>query len=111
MNELPLPQTILDQALRRARETGAKRVVEVRVAVGELVPIRDETFRADWSSLTSATSMEGAALHIRRVPAEFQCMACFSRYHPADPRPVCPNCGSVGAKILSGEEFRLEDIR
>jgi len=111
MDELPSPQAILDQALRRARESGAQRVAEVRVALGELIPIRDEAFRADWSSLASVTIMAGAALHIRRVPAEFQCMACFNRYHPAGTEPACPNCGSVGAKVLSGEEFRLEEIR
>jgi len=111
MNEPPLPQTILDQAVQRASESGTQRVAEVRVALGELIPIGDEAFRADWSSLARLTIVEGAALHIRRVAAEFQCMACFTRYHPASPQPACPNCGSVGAKILSGEEFRLEEIR
>jgi hydrogenase nickel incorporation protein HypA/HybF len=111
MNESPSPQTILDQALRRARDTGRDRVAEVRVALGDLIPIRDETFRADWSSLSRVTIMAGAVLHIRRVPAEFQCMACFTRYQPKNPQPVCPSCGSVGAKILSGEEFTLEEIR
>jgi hydrogenase nickel incorporation protein HypA/HybF len=111
MNESPSPQTILDQALRRARESGRDRVAEVRVALGDLIPIPDETFRADWSSLSRATIMAGAALHIRRIPAEFQCMTCFTKYHPSGPAPACPSCGSVGARVLSGEEFRLEEIR
>ena len=42
--------------------------------------------------------------------AEIQCMACFIKYQPLDGRIHCPQCGSVGAKILSGEEFYFESI-
>jgi len=49
-------------------------------------------------------------LIIRRVSAEQQCMTCFEKYHPARAEVSCPNCGSVGAKIISGEEFYLEYV-
>jgi Zn finger protein HypA/HybF involved in hydrogenase expression len=35
-------------------------------------------------------------------------MVCFLKYHPGDKETACPQCKSVGAKILSGEEFYLE---
>ncbi len=37
-------------------------------------------------------------------------MACFTKYHPKEGELVCPNCGSVGARILAGEEFSVEAI-
>ena len=111
MRQLPSAQTILEQAIRRAHEAGTERVNEVRLAVGELIALNEQTFRADWSALAEASVLVGATLHIRRIPAEFQCMACFNRYLPAGPEPACPNCGGVGAKVLAGEEFRLEEIR
>lgn len=111
MNDQPSPQTVLEQAVRRARASGNQRVTEVRALVGELVPIEEERFRAEWTSMARGTPLANAALHIRRARAEFQCMACFTKYHPSGPEPACPNCGSVGAKVLSGEEFSVEEIR
>jgi Zn finger protein HypA/HybF involved in hydrogenase expression len=49
-------------------------------------------------------------LHFRLITAEVQCMACFQKYHPEGGEIHCPQCGSFGAKILSGEEFTLESI-
>jgi Zn finger protein HypA/HybF involved in hydrogenase expression len=37
-------------------------------------------------------------------------MACFEKYHPVLVEISCPRCGSVGAKIIAGEEFYLESI-
>jgi Zn finger protein HypA/HybF involved in hydrogenase expression len=49
-------------------------------------------------------------LHFRRIPAELQCMTCFEKYHPTDKELICPKCHGVGAKVIAGEEFRLESI-
>ena len=80
------------------------------MAVGELFPLGEEQLRAQWSELTKHTSLAQSSLTIRRVPAEQQCMACFEKYHPARAEVSCPHCGSVGAKIIAGEEFYLESI-
>jgi Zn finger protein HypA/HybF involved in hydrogenase expression len=37
-------------------------------------------------------------------------MTCFTKYHPPEGEIVCPNCGSTGARIWSGEEFYLEAL-
>jgi Zn finger protein HypA/HybF involved in hydrogenase expression len=37
-------------------------------------------------------------------------MACFTKYRPVNGEVSCPNCGGVGAKIISGEEFYLESM-
>lgn len=77
------------------------------VAVGELVLFSSEQIYAQWNE----SPLAQAALIIRRVPAEQQCMTCFEKYHPARAEVSCPRCGSVGAKIIAGEEFYLESIK
>jgi Zn finger protein HypA/HybF involved in hydrogenase expression len=37
-------------------------------------------------------------------------MVCSEKYSPSDEVIQCPNCGSVGAKIIAGEEFFVEAI-
>ena len=82
----------------------------IQVALGELFPLGEEQVRAQWSELTKHTSLAQSLLTIRCVPARQQCMVCFEKYHPIRAEVSCSQCGSVGAKIIAGEEFFLEAI-
>jgi hydrogenase nickel incorporation protein HypA/HybF len=110
MHELPITQSILEIALRHAKQADAKRVTDLHIVMGELATMVDDSIQFYWDMITEGTIAQGATLHFRRVPAELQCMACFTRYKPKEMELVCPNCGSVGAKIVAGEEFSLEAI-
>jgi len=88
-----------------------KRISSVQIAVGELIPETDEQIQLQWSTLAKDTAFSQTSLTIRRVPAEQQCMACFEKYHPLNRETSCPHCGSVGAKIITGEEFYLESTK
>jgi Zn finger protein HypA/HybF involved in hydrogenase expression len=79
----------------------------VRIAIGELL-LEENELRRQWKALVSQTPLAETRLSIRVIPAEQQCMTCFLKYHPQHKETACPQCGSVGAKILSGEEFYLE---
>jgi Zn finger protein HypA/HybF involved in hydrogenase expression len=92
---------IIDHLLQQSRHIGS-----VQLAVGESIPFSDEQIHSQWSG----SPLGQIALTIRRVPTEQQCMACFEKYRPANAEVSCPRCGSVGAKIITGEEFYLESI-
>lgn len=81
---------------------------KINIVLGELVPLDEFQLREQWLMLVKGTSHETAELHVRIVRAEQQCMVCFLKYHPPKNETACPQCKSVGAKILSGEEFYLE---
>ncbi len=85
-------------------------VESVHIALGELFPLSEEQIRVQWNELTGRTPLAQSQLKIRLIPAEQQCMVCFEKYHPVNNGISCPHCGSVGAKILAGEEFYLESI-
>ena len=95
--------TMIDQLIQYPPQS-------VQVALGELFPLGEEQLRAQWDELTKHTSLARSSLTIRRVPAQQQCMVCFEKYHPTRTEVSCPNCGSVGAKIIAGEEFYLESF-
>jgi hydrogenase nickel incorporation protein HypA/HybF len=107
MHELPVTQSILDIALRHA---DGKRITDIHIVMGELSKLVDDSIQFYWDMIAKDTAAEGAKLHFRRVPAEFQCMVCFEKYHPNSEEFSCPYCGSVGAKIVAGEEFFMEAI-
>lgn len=110
MHELPITQSILEIALRHAREANARRITDLHIVMGELSTMVDDSIQFYWDIIAKDTIAEGAALHFRRIPAELQCMACFTKYNPKEKELLCPNCGSVGAKVISGEEFFVEAI-
>lgn len=86
------------------------RIVKVNIAVGELVLFSEREIQAAWSALENDFSPAKIKLMIKYIPAEQQCMVCFQKYKPLKKEIFCPYCGSVGAKILAGEEFYLESF-
>ena len=110
MHELQVIQSILAKALLKARESNAKRIKAVHLAVGEIAELDQTSIQGHWKEISKGTPAEQAPLTFRFINAEVQCMSCFMKYHPIDGKIHCPHCGSYGAKILSGEEFYLESI-
>lgn len=82
----------------------------IQIAVGELTEFNREQFRQHWNELAAQTPLAQTKLNIRIIRAEQQCMVCFLKYHPQQKETACPQCGSVGAKILAGEELYLESF-
>ena len=110
MHELPVTQSILEITLKHAQKADARRVTGLHIVMGELTKLVDESIQFYWDIIAKDTIAEGARLHFRIVPAEFQCMACFEKYKLDGEQFSCPHCGAVGVKIVAGEEFSLEAI-
>ncbi|MCE9646122.1 MAG: hydrogenase maturation nickel metallochaperone HypA [Chloroflexi bacterium] len=106
MQKIPRLTTIIDQLLKQPVRAGS-----VNIAVGALAACTDSEIHACWSSNVRNTPLVNAILKIQRIPAEQQCMVCFQKYNPVNQETSCPFCGSVGAKILVGEEFYLESVQ
>jgi Zn finger protein HypA/HybF involved in hydrogenase expression len=80
----------------------------VYLALGELFSLSEEQLKIQWNELAQMAQISNSQLNIRKIPAEHQCMVCFQKYHPENLQTVCPHCGSVGAKVIAGEELYLE---
>lgn len=110
MHELYATQAIRDKAVEKALEQNASRITDVHLVIGEMSSYREDSVQFYWDEVSKGTIAEKARLHFRQVPAELQCMACFTKYHPPEGEILCPNCGSSGAKVLQGEEFYMEAL-
>ena len=108
MREIETIRSILAQVLQKA---DSHPVTDVNLILGEIAELSDATIQQHWKELSKDTLAEQARLHFRFIKAEVQCMACFQKYQPVNQEIHCPYCGSYGAKILTGEEFRLESIK
>ena len=110
MRELYSTRTIFDAVLMQAGLSKATRVKKVHLAFGEISELDSNFIQKHWNELTKNTVAENAELYFHIFSAEVQCMSCFKKYHPENGVIHCANCGSYGAKILTGEEFHVESI-
>jgi len=110
MRELDATKAILNKAILKARDDDAAHITKLHLAIGEIAEFDQNAIERHWNNLSKGTPVEGAQLHFHIIAAEVQCMSCFRKYHPENGKILCSNCGSMGAKILSGEEFYLESI-
>jgi Zn finger protein HypA/HybF involved in hydrogenase expression len=106
MQKIPRLSTIVNQLLQKTSH-----IESAHIAVGELINFDEEVILSQWSDLTKDTNLSQTELTIHRITAQQQCMVCFEKYHPINKETSCPHCGSVGAKIIAGEEFYLESIK
>jgi hydrogenase nickel incorporation protein HypA/HybF len=110
MHEQDATRAIFEGAIRRAAEKHARRITDVYIVMGAVSDYSEEPVRFYWGELTKGTIAEEARLHFRKIEGELQCMACFTKYRPADGAIRCPHCGSSGAMILAGDEFYMEAL-
>jgi Zn finger protein HypA/HybF involved in hydrogenase expression len=109
MDTSSILRLIVEQIVQEAGGKSLEQLREIHLALGSLrEPPRE--VEAEWRTLVKFSPLSNAHLKLRRVRAEVSCMACFNVYHPQGRQLVCPVCGSVGVRVLHGEELFLESI-
>ena len=110
MHEMSLAEGIVDLIEEESRRQGFTRVLEVRVAVGELGGVEPEALQFCFDAVCRGTLADGARLTIERVPGQAWCMTC-ARVVPLHERyGECPQCGGVELQLQAGDELRLLDL-
>ncbi len=110
MHELGILQEMLDIVLEQARQNSATRVHGVRLKVGDLSGVVPEALQFAFDVVTRGTLAEGATLELIPVPVTCYCGRCERIFSPDGPVHRCPECGSLEAHTVAGEELLLESI-
>ena len=110
MHELSITESILDIALRHAKDAQASTITDIYLVIGQLSSVVDNSVQFYWDIISNDTMAEGSRLHFKRIPTEMQCQDCKNLYRPSENEFACPKCHSMNIKIISGNEFYLESI-
>lgn len=112
MHEFGITQQLLQLVLAEAEKAEAKRILNIKLVVGELTAIIDESVQFYFDMLSEGTAAQGAVLSFEHVAAEFCCSDChqpFTRqtgtYHFR-----CPHCGGQGVSTGKGKEFYVSSM-
>lgn len=110
MHELGVTEQVLKVAVEQALEAGASRITCIRLVVGDLSSIVDDSVQFYFDFLSKGTMAEGAALHFERIAPRLRCRECGSEFSMRDMDWTCPSCGALGGEVVAGREFYLDAI-
>jgi hydrogenase nickel incorporation protein HypA/HybF len=109
MHEYFVTQQLVKIAEDELKNIHFKKVTRIKVVVGELSGIIDESLKFYFDILTKGTILEGAQLEIIPKKALLYCQKC-SEYFERTKDFTCPKCLSLGKLTEHGKEFYIESI-
>jgi len=69
MHETHLIEPVIKGIVEHAKEEGAKNITKLRLKIGELTGIKEESFRETFNLLAKGTMLEGTELEIIFFPS------------------------------------------
>lgn len=110
MHEYAVTQSMITLVLEEASQAKASKILEIRLVIGDLSTIIDDSVQMYFDIMSEGTVAEGAKLIFRRVKAEFKCKTCGEVFIKPEKGFDCPKCGSMGVPTGVGKEFYIESL-
>ncbi len=120
MHELSIVSGLVESVLDFVAARSIKKVLGVRLCVGELTHLETEQLRFCYTAMTEQTAIHGSTLEVETVPAEVNCAHCSYQGPPKywdealASTPVatlqCPQCG-LTAEATRGHECEIKTIK
>ncbi len=120
MHEFSIASGLVEKLLDFAEKNPDKKIVEVRVAIGEFAQIEEEQLSFCYESIITEMPIAGSRLRIEPVLGQVACPHCSyggpPKYWegvlsgPAVATLECPSCGKA-AVATAGEECAIKSIR
>ncbi len=103
MHELSIVASIIDSVARDAGERGIKKILRLRIVVGELSSVNRGALSFALENTTAGTILEGAEIEICVREAREICENCRREFKPQPPFYQCSACGT---SVFPGAESR-----
>jgi len=110
MHEVSICESVIDILTGEAASHGSTRVKAVRLMVGEMSGVIEDSMRFAFEVVSKGTVAEGAELVIDTVPLTARCKGCGREFHVEGYAFTCAHCGCPDIEIVSGRELMVEEI-
>ena len=110
MHELAITEGIMEAAIPEAERFGAKKILEIRLKIGELSGVLPECIQEYFNIVSRGTIAEGARLAVEKIPITIECHACGYDGEIPKRKIHCPRCDSSEIKIKSGREYFVDSL-
>jgi hydrogenase nickel incorporation protein HypA/HybF len=111
MHELSIAASIVDAVTESAAAYPGARVKEVRLRVGALASVVEDSLQFCWGISTEGTPLEGAKLVVKTLPVVMHCAACGRDGVLESLQSFrCPHCGEPATDLRQGRELEIDSI-
>jgi len=112
MHELAITQGIIDIAVPEAEKHGAKKIISIKIKIGEFSGVVPQCIQEYFNIVSEGTLAENAKLIIEKVPVTIKCLSCGFEGEISKEKIKfkCPKCESADIKLLSGKEYYVDSL-
>ena len=110
MHEVAIMAEALRMAEDAARAAGAERILRLRLRLGSLSGVVEESLRFAFDVVTQDTMAAGASLEIERVPGACWCATCQAEFACVDFFDECPRCHNLSSELRRGRELEIASV-
>ena len=111
MHELSIVSSLVENVIGTLEKYPGARVTEVRLKVGALAAVVEDSLQFCYGIATDATPLEGSRLVVKLVPVTVYCGACGKEGAIESLQSFrCPNCGEPAGDVRHGRELEIEAI-
>ena len=111
MHELSIVSSVVDTVTESLQKYPGARVIEVRLRVGALAAVVEDSLQFCYGIATEGTPLEGSRLVVNLVPVTVHCDACGREGTIENLQSFrCPHCGEPAGGVRHGRELDIEAI-
>ena len=110
MHELSIAASIVDAVTETTAAYPGSRVREVRLRVGALASVIEDSLQFCWGVTTEDTPLAGAKLVVNMLPVVIHCENCSADEQIGVQSFRCPRCGEPAGDLRQGRELEIESI-
>jgi hydrogenase nickel incorporation protein HypA/HybF len=111
MHELSIAASIVDAVTESASAYPGARVIAVRLRVGALASVVEDSLQFCWELASEGSPLAGAKLVINKLRVIVHCDACGTDSEIEGVQGFrCPQCGELAADLRQGRELEIESI-
>jgi hydrogenase nickel incorporation protein HypA/HybF len=111
MHELSIVASIVDTVTESVAAYPGARVVEVRLRVGALASVIEDSLQFCYGIATDGTPLAGSKLVVNILPVVMHCESCAADVALESLQSFrCPRCGEPCSDLRQGRELEIEAI-
>lgn len=110
MHELSIAASIVEAVTETASGYAGAQVLVVRLRVGALAAVVEDSLQFCWGVTTEGTPLAGARLEVRSMPVVVHCASCGVDSEISVQSFRCPLCGLPAGDLRQGRELEIESI-
>jgi hydrogenase nickel incorporation protein HypA/HybF len=111
MHELSIISSVVESVVESLEKYPGAQVIEVRLKVGALASVIEDSLQFCYGIATEGTPLEGSKLVVAVVPVTVHCAACGKDGALESLQSFrCPHCGEPASDVRQGRELEIDSI-